>query len=77
MSMENLKFGGVDEMQIIFDLCDQNQDGLINTEDIRKIGIGRENLEKPQVGKLQLEISSITTSEVDNNHSYHIVDART
>lgn len=36
--MEASLNSGVEQMKVIFDLCDQDNDGLINAQDFRKIG---------------------------------------
>ena len=38
----------VEQMKFIFDLCDQDNDGLIHAQDFREIG--QAHFEKPQVG---------------------------
>ena len=47
MVMEETLKSGVDQMKMIFSLCDRNNDGLIYAQDFRKIG--QEHFEKPQV----------------------------
>lgn len=50
MKMEETLKSGVEQMKVIFDLCDQDNDGLIYAKDFRKIG--QEHFEKPDVSKL-------------------------
>lgn len=45
MKMEETLKSGVEQMKVIFDLCDQDNDGLIYAKDFRKIG--QEHFEKP------------------------------
>lgn len=47
MVMEASLKRGVDQMKVVFDLCDQDNDGLICAKDFRKIG--QEHFEKPHV----------------------------
>ena len=47
MRMEQSLKSGIDQMRVIFDLCDQDNDGLICAQDFREIG--REYFEKPDV----------------------------
>lgn len=51
MVMEESLKNGMDQMKIIFDLCDQDKDGVICAEDFRKIG--QEHFEKPHVSFVQ------------------------
>jgi Ca2+-binding EF-hand superfamily protein len=47
MRMEESLKGGVEQMKMIFDLCDHNSDGLIYAKDFREIGL--QHFEKPEV----------------------------
>ena len=47
MRMEQSLKSGIDQMRVIFDLCDQDNDGLISAQDFREIG--REHFQKPDV----------------------------
>lgn len=47
MVMEESLKSGVGQMKVIFDLCDQDNDGLICAEDFKKIGL--EHFQKPHV----------------------------
>lgn len=50
MVMEADLKSGVDQMKVVFDLCDQDNDGLICAEDFKKIGL--QHFEKPRVSPI-------------------------
>lgn len=47
MRMEETLKSGVEQMKVIFDLCDQDSDGLIYAKDFKEIGL--QHFEKPDV----------------------------
>lgn len=47
MKMEESLKSGVEQIKVIFDLCDHDNDGLISAKDFKKIGL--QYFEKPDV----------------------------
>lgn len=48
MEVDGSSKGGTEHLKVIFDLCDQDKDGLITAEDFRSIG--QEYFGRTQVG---------------------------